>query len=239
MWPDRGTGKAPGVQKEERGLSRLGDTARAMSQENVEFVRSIYSAWERGDFSAAEWAAPRDRVRDRRGPHREPGLGVAGMAEAWREVLECLGGPAPEADEYRALDDARVLVLFRFSGRGKTSGLELGQMQSGGSEPVPCPRRQGDEARHLLGPRASASPTSAFRSKTLTPTPEPAGYCAGDVAGERGDRARCPVPHIAAPDTSGCTANAGSADCLSASPLCTSFYAARGRLPVRSRLRRR
>ena len=25
--------------------------------------------------------------------------------------------------------------------------------------------------------------------KTLTPTPEPAGYCAGDVAGERGDRA--------------------------------------------------
>ena len=27
------------------------------------------------------------------------------------------------------------------------------------------------------------------RSKTLTPTPEPAGYCAGDVAGERGDRA--------------------------------------------------
>src|SRR3954462_11132493 len=25
------------------------------------------------------------------------------------------------------------------------------------------------------------------RSKTLTPTPEPAGYCAGDVAGERGD----------------------------------------------------
>ena len=28
----------------------------------------------------------------------------------------------------------------------------------------------------------------ACRSKTLTPTPEPAGYCAGDVAGERGAR---------------------------------------------------
>ena len=28
------------------------------------------------------------------------------------------------------------------------------------------------------------------RSKTLTPTPEPAGYCAGDVAGERGVRQR-------------------------------------------------
>ena len=40
-------------------------------------------------------------------------------------------------------------------------------------------------------PRAARRPSKPWgcRSKTLTPTPEPAGYCAGDVAGERGDRA--------------------------------------------------
>ena len=39
-------------------------------------------------------------------------------------------------------------------------------------------------------PRAKPSKPWGCRSKTLTPTPEPAGYCAGDVAGERGDRAQ-------------------------------------------------
>jgi hypothetical protein len=33
-----------------------------------------------------------------------------------------------EIEEYRELDADRVLVLFRYSGSGKTSGLEIGQL---------------------------------------------------------------------------------------------------------------
>jgi hypothetical protein len=37
------------------------------------------------------------------------------------------------ADEYRGLDDERVLVLTRTTGRGKAGGVELGQLQTEGA----------------------------------------------------------------------------------------------------------
>ena len=36
-------------------------------------------------------------------------------------------------EEYRELDDERVLVLHRFTGRGKTSGLEVGHTDPKGA----------------------------------------------------------------------------------------------------------
>jgi ketosteroid isomerase-like protein len=39
----------------------------------------------------------------------------------------------PEVDEYRELDELRTLVLFRFRGRGKAGGLELGALSKQGA----------------------------------------------------------------------------------------------------------
>jgi ketosteroid isomerase-like protein len=65
----------------------------------------------------------------------EPGtwIGVAAMAEAWYETLRAFEELRCAGDEYRALDDERVLVLMHFSGRGKTSGLEVGDIQMKGA----------------------------------------------------------------------------------------------------------
>jgi ketosteroid isomerase-like protein len=55
------------------------------------------------------------------------------MAKVWRETMSAYEEFRVEADEYRELDDERVLVLTRNTGRGKTSGLELGEMRTHGA----------------------------------------------------------------------------------------------------------
>ena len=103
-----------------------------MSQENVELVRSLYATWERGDFSSVEWAHPEIEYVIADGPDPGSWRGVAGMAEAFRVLVSVRGEFRVEADGYRELDDERVLVHVHWSGRGKTSGLELGQIRANG-----------------------------------------------------------------------------------------------------------
>ena len=104
-----------------------------MSRENVEIVRSIFAAWERGDYSSAEWAHPEIEFVAADGPTPGSWTGVAAMAEAWREALSAFEELRAEADEYRPVDGERVLVLMHFGGRGKTSGLEVGDIQMKGA----------------------------------------------------------------------------------------------------------
>jgi ketosteroid isomerase-like protein len=104
-----------------------------MSSANVELVRSIYSAWERGDYSSAGWAHP--EIESVRADGLTPGswTGLAGMAESVRDFMGAWEDFRIEADEYRELDDERVLVLVRYIGRGKASGLEIEQMRGKGA----------------------------------------------------------------------------------------------------------
>jgi ketosteroid isomerase-like protein len=97
---------------------------------NEALVRSICEAWERGDWSSAEWAAPEiEFVVAGDVPASGKWTGLADISEAMRDLLNPWAEVRLEVEEYRALDAERILVLGRFTGRGKTSGLDLGQIR--------------------------------------------------------------------------------------------------------------
>ena len=90
----------------------------------------ICADWERGDYGSVGWAHPEIEYAHVGGPAPGTWKGVAGMAEGWRDILSVMTEHRVSVDEYRELDGGRVLVVFHLSGRGRTSGLDLGQMQS-------------------------------------------------------------------------------------------------------------
>ena len=100
---------------------------------NLDLVRSIYSQAKTGDFHAIDWAHPEIEYVVADGP--EPGTfaGVAGMQEYGRGLLKAWDDWRVEGEEYRELDRERVLVLERHSGRGKTSGLDVGRTAGRGA----------------------------------------------------------------------------------------------------------
>jgi ketosteroid isomerase-like protein len=103
------------------------DTGRAMSQENIEVVRPIYAAWERGDFTSAEWAHPDIELVIADSFEAGSRMGLAAMAQGWHDWLSAWEEYRVEVEEYRKLDDERILVLMLHCGRGKTSGFDVGE----------------------------------------------------------------------------------------------------------------
>jgi ketosteroid isomerase-like protein len=103
------------------------------SSANLEFVRSFSAAHERGDFSSAEWAHPEIEFVIVGGPEPVRRMGIAQMEESWRGWVSAWEDYRVEADEYRELDDERVLVLTRSSAYGKAGGLVVGRMRAKGA----------------------------------------------------------------------------------------------------------
>jgi ketosteroid isomerase-like protein len=103
--------------------------------ENLDLVRSIYAAWERGDYSSADWAHPEIEYVILRAAGFPPSSakGRTAMRETARANIEIWAQLRIAAEEYRELDSERVLVLDDVSGRGKRSGLEIGQFGASGA----------------------------------------------------------------------------------------------------------
>jgi ketosteroid isomerase-like protein len=101
--------------------------------ENLDLVRSIYAAWERGDYSSVEWADPAIEYVVADGV--EPGIwkGRAEMEKVLGSILDLWDDPRIEVDECRELDDSRVLVLNHLHAKGKTSGVDIGGMLRNGA----------------------------------------------------------------------------------------------------------
>ena len=102
-----------------------------MASANLDLVRSIFAAFEHGDFTRApEWAHPDVGYVIVDGPSPGRWTGLSGVAEGTYNVLRAGKNVRLEADEYRELDDERVLVLTLVRGRGKASGLDFGKLRS-------------------------------------------------------------------------------------------------------------
>ena len=98
---------------------------------NLDLVRSVYADWERGDyFTSTDWADPEIEFVVMDGPNPGALRGVAALGDNWREFQGAWEDYSLKAEDYRQLDDERILVMTRLSGRGKASGLEVTQTGS-------------------------------------------------------------------------------------------------------------
>jgi hypothetical protein len=71
------------------------------------------------------------------GPTTGSWKGVAGMLEGFGHWLSAWEDLRFYADGYRELDDERVFVLAHISGRGATSGLDVGKIRAEGAALFP------------------------------------------------------------------------------------------------------
>jgi hypothetical protein len=100
--------------------------------ENLDLVRSIYADWEQGDFRATDWAHP-EIVLEGTGFDAIQTRGVAEMRLAWRDWMKAWDAYRVEADDFRELDDDRVLVLMHHGGAGKASGVGIDGIRTAGA----------------------------------------------------------------------------------------------------------
>jgi ketosteroid isomerase-like protein len=103
------------------------------SSPNLDLVRALYAAWEHSEFTSTEWAHPDIEWVIADGPAPGTWTGLATVAEGFRDFLGVWEAYRVEAEQYRELNDERILVLHHLTGRGKTSGLDIAQTRTQGA----------------------------------------------------------------------------------------------------------
>ncbi len=101
--------------------------------ESVELVRAICAAWERGDYTSLGWAHPEIELVIADLPTAGSSRGLAGAERVWGDFLDAWEGHRVAIEEYRLLEDGRVLTLGRFTAHGRASGMDLGELAPRGA----------------------------------------------------------------------------------------------------------
>jgi ketosteroid isomerase-like protein len=97
-----------------------------MASANLELVRSLYAAWERGDWTSVEWADPEIEFVMEGEFFPDPGTyrGVEEMRSGWSRWLSAWDGF--RASEPELIDQGdRVVALHTIHARGRSSGVEV------------------------------------------------------------------------------------------------------------------
>jgi ketosteroid isomerase-like protein len=101
------------------------DTARVMSQENVDLVTRWFKGLERGDLSP-KLCDPEIIIRNWDGsPVRGPYRGYEGLHQWWADFAEVIEDVHIELKEAIDLDDGRVVTAQHLVGRFRLTGIEV------------------------------------------------------------------------------------------------------------------
>ena len=101
-----------------------------MSQENVEIVRTIVARWAEGDYSSVAWADPDIEFNAVSHVFADT-RGVEALGRWWGDFLAAFERLATVPEEFIDVDDDRVLVLIRFDGRARSSGISADDFRGG------------------------------------------------------------------------------------------------------------
>jgi hypothetical protein len=104
-----------------------------MTSANVELVRSICAEWEQGRYGSVAWAHPEIELVIEDLPGKGSSKGASAAVQTWRDFLDAWEGHRIEVDEYRELDEDRVLTLGAFRARGRTSGVDVEELRASGA----------------------------------------------------------------------------------------------------------
>ena len=109
----------------ERAATRARDTARAMSQENVELIRNAFGGGDLAEIAEAYWHPEIEYIEDPRLPGASSYKGRDAVVRVWRSYMEVLGDEDDIAVTVEDVHDAgdRQVPLVRFRGHAAGSGI--------------------------------------------------------------------------------------------------------------------